>query len=195
VADVPKATDSEKDKVVAAGSKPLRDLGKGGAQHQAIQRRIKEAAEALGFRSIIERPVLDGQGSVDLFLERSGQVIACEISVTTTIDHEVGNVAKCLKAGIPKVAVICLDEDRLQKISAAISGSLGSEAATRVSYYLPDQFITDLKTLPLPVAKDSVTTQHGYRVKRSAPKLTLEEQRQREDMANRVLAEASRPKR
>ncbi len=195
VADVPKATDSEKDKVVAAGSRPSRDLGKGGAQHQAIQRRIKAAAETLGFHSVIERPVLDGQGSVDLFLERSGQVIACEISVTTTIDHEVGNVVKCLKAGVQKVAVICLDEERLQKIAAAISGSLGSEAAARVSYYLPDQFIADLKTLPLPVAKDSVTTRQGYKVKRSAPKLTLDEQRQREDIANRAMAEAMRPRR
>ncbi len=193
VADVPKPTGSEKEKVVR--EKPLSDLGKGGAQHQAIQRRIKEAAEALGFRSVIERPVLEGQGSVDLFLERSGHAIACEISITTTIDHEVGNVVKCLKAGIPKVAVICLEEQRLQKIAAAISGSLGSEAATRVSYYLPDQFIADLKTLPLPVAKDSVTTRQGYRVKRSAPKLTLEEQRQREEISNRVLADASRPKR
>ena len=81
---------------------PPRDLGRGGAQHQAIQRRIKEAAEELGFRSVIEKPVLDGQGSVDLWLERTGESIACEISISTTIDHEVGNVAKCLKAGFRK---------------------------------------------------------------------------------------------
>src|SRR5205085_105820 len=34
----------------------VQDLGKGGAQHQAIQQRIKEAAEPLGFRSVIEHP-------------------------------------------------------------------------------------------------------------------------------------------
>ena len=64
---------------------PPRDLGRGGAQHQAIQKRIKEAAEELGFRSVIEKPVLDGQGSVDLWLERAGLSIACEISI---IDHD-----------------------------------------------------------------------------------------------------------
>jgi hypothetical protein len=119
-------------------------LGRGGAQHQAIQKRIKEVAEGLGFRSVIEKPVLDGQGSVDLWLERTGQEIACEISVTTTIDHEVGNVAKCLKAGLPKVAVICLDEERLQKISNAVSGSLDAALAARVEYFLPVSFIAHL---------------------------------------------------
>jgi len=54
---------------------------------------MKTAAEALGFRGIIEKEVLGGQGSVDLLLERQDQTIACEISISTTIDHEVGNVA------------------------------------------------------------------------------------------------------
>jgi len=174
-------------------------LGRGGTQHQAIQKRIKEAAEELGFRSIIEKPVLDGQGSVDLWLERTGQSIACEISISTTIDHEVGNVAKCLKAGLPKVAVICLDKKRLRKISNAVSGSLGVEPAARVEYFQPDPFIAYLKALklpmPQPVPKDSETMRHGYKVKRSVPKLTVEEQRQREDAVTRLMAEAMRPKR
>jgi hypothetical protein len=169
-----------------------RDLGRGGAQHQAIQKRVKEAAEGLGFRSIIEKPVLDGQGSVDLWLERTGQTIACEISISTTIDHEVGNVAKCLKAGLPKVAVICLDEERLQKISNAVSGSLGAELAARVEYFQPDQFIAHLKTLPLPVAPTpaALKTRRGYKVKSSFSDLSPEEQKQREEMAIQSIAEA-----
>jgi hypothetical protein len=173
---------------------PPADLGKGGEQHKAMQRRIKEAAEALGFRSVIEKQIASSQESVDLLLERGDQTIACEISVTTTIDHEVGNIRKCLKAGLPQVAVICISEDRLQKISAAVSGSLGMEAAARVAYYQPDPFIAHLRTLPSFVPQDSVTTHHGYKVKRSAPNLTVEERRQREDLANRMMAEALRPK-
>ena len=71
---------------------PPADLGKGGEQHKAMQQRIKEAAEALGFRSVIEKQISDGRESVDLMLERGDQKFACEISVSTTIDHEVGNV-------------------------------------------------------------------------------------------------------
>ena len=192
VAEPPKFSEIPKAEVVAV--RKDRDLGRGGAQHQAIQHRIKQAAEELGFRSVIEKPVLDGQGSVDLFLERTGQAIACEISISTTIDHEVGNVTKCLEAGVPKVAVICLDDERLRKISNAVAGSLGSEAASRVSYYLPDQFIADLKALKPPTPQASETQYGGYKIKRSIPKLSAQEQQQKEDIANRVMADTMRRK-
>jgi hypothetical protein len=170
------------------------DLGRGGAQHQAIQQRIKQAAERLGFRSVIEKEVLDGQGSVDLLLERPGQTFACEISITTTIDHEVGNVAKCLKAGFPNVAVICIDGERLKKIEAAIAGSLGSALAARVVYCQPDQFIARLQALPAqaPKASEAPETRRGYKIKRSVRELTPEEQGQREDAAIRSIAEVMR---
>ena len=176
-------------------SLPPADMGRGGAQHQAIQRRIKEAAEKIGFLSVIEKSVLDGLGSVDLWLERADQAFACEVSISTTIDHEVGNVAKCLKAGIQTVAVICLDEERLRKIRVAVAGSLGTEQAVGVEYFLPDQFIAHLEKLPAPPAKDAPTVRRGYKVKRSAPALTVEERQQRENVANKMMAEAMRRKR
>jgi hypothetical protein len=188
VAEIPK------EQPPAIKHEPPRDLGRGGKQHQAIQQRIKQAAEELGFRSVIEKPVLDGQGSVDLWLERTGQVIACEISISTTIDHEVGNVAKCLRAGVLKVAVICLDEERLRKIDSAVSGSLGAELAARVEYFQPDPFIAYLKTLKPPTPQPSETQYGGYKVKRSIPKLSAQEQKQKEDIANRIMAEAMRRK-
>lgn len=174
---------------------PPADLGKGGEQHKAMQQRIKEVAESLGFYSVIEKQIAESQESVDLFLERGDQRIACEISVRTTIDHEVGNVRKCLKAGVPQVAIICVNQERLQKIAAAVTGSLGSEAAARVVYFEPDQFIAHLKTLPVRDPKEAVNTRHGYKVKRSTPMLTPEERRQREEMAHQMMAEAMRPKR
>jgi hypothetical protein len=169
------------------------DLGKGGEQHKAIQQRIKKEAEALGFHSIIEKQIVGSQESVDLFLERGDHTIACEISVTTTIDHEVGNIRKCLKAGLLQVAIICVSEDRLQKIAAAIAGSLGTEAAALVGYYQPDQFISHLKTVPVDVPKEKTTVRRGYKVKRSAPALTEAELRQRERIANQTMADSMRP--
>jgi hypothetical protein len=186
---IPTVTDSEK-KIV----EQPRGLGRGGAQHQAIQQRIKKAAEELGFRSIIEKPILEGQGSVDLLLERDGQGIACEISISTTIDHEVGNVSKCLKAGFSKIAVICLDIERLQKIEAAVYGSLGSEMAERVEYFQPDPFIACLKQLKPLTPQPSEAEHGGYKIRRSLPKLSAQERRLREDTANRVMAEAMRRK-
>ena len=179
---------------VVRESTPPRDLGRGGAQHQSIQKRIKESAEALAFRCTIEKPVLDGTGSVDLWLERSGYSIACEISVTTTIDHEVRNVLKCLKAGCKKMAVICLDEERLQKIEVGVSGSLGEEAAAPVAYFLPDEFMAYLKTLPTEAPPGTVTVRRGYKIKRIVSALPPELQKEREAVAIRSIAESMRKK-
>jgi hypothetical protein len=139
---------------------------------------------------------LDGQGSVDLLLERGDLTIGCEISITTTIDHEVGNVAKCIKAGFVIVAVICVEDERLRKIEKAVIGSLGKEAAGRVIYYLPDQFIERLKEMapPIPKEPESPEMRRGYKIKRSVSKLTREEQKQREDAAIRSIAETMRRK-
>jgi hypothetical protein len=188
VAEIPKP----KAKPPVSKHEPPRDLGRGGAQHQAIQKRIKEAAETLGFRSIIEKPVLDGQGSVDLWLERTGQSIACEISISTTIDHEFKNVAKCLRAGVPKVAVICLDEERLRKINNAVSGSLETDAAARVMYFQPDQFVAHLKTIPSEIQKEKTTVRHGYKIKRVVSEISTEQQKEKEASAIRAIADSMR---
>ena len=188
VAEIPKA----KFEPLAIKHETPRDLGRGGEQHKAIQKRIKQAAEELGFRSVIEKQVLDGQGSVDLWLERTGQSIACEISISTTIDHEVGNVIKCLKAGVPKVAVICLDEERLRKIGSAVSGSLGAELAARVEYFQPDQFIAYLKTIPAEIPKEQTTVRRGYKIKRVISEISTEQQKEKEASAIRAIADSMR---
>jgi hypothetical protein len=173
---------------------PPKDLGKGGGQHKAIQQRIKKVAEGLGFRSIIEHPITGTKEGIDLYLKRGTQEIACEISISTTIDHEVLNAAKCLKAGILTVAMICLDDARLQKIAAAASGSLGQEVSARVVYFRPDPFIEYLKSLPAPPPQTSEKTYAGYKVKHSLPKLSAEEQKAKEDLAHKLLSEALKKK-
>jgi hypothetical protein len=173
---------------------PPKDLGKGGGQHKAIQQRIKKVAEDLGFRSIIEHPIAGSKEGIDLFLKRGSREIACEISISTTIDHEFLNASKCLKAGIATVAMICLDEERLQKIAAAVSGSLGPDVSANVLYFKPDPFIEYLKSLPQPPPQASEKTYAGYKVKHSLPKLSAEEQKAKEDLAHKLLSEALRKK-
>lgn len=192
--EIPTVTVSEvKKPVVPTAPAPPRDLGRGGAQHKAIQQRIKQAAEALGFRSTIEQAINGSKQGIDLSLERSDITIACEISLSTTVDHEVGNVAKCIKAGYGKVAVICLDDKRLQAIAAAVAGSLGSEVAQRVTYAQPDEFIASLQSLP-PPANQTNSMRRGYVVRRTLPESTPVERRQKEEIALRAISEAMRKK-
>jgi hypothetical protein len=166
------------------------DMGRGGAQHQAIQQRLKSVGESLGFRAVIEQEILDGQGSVDLVLEKPNQAIACEITITTTIDHEVGNVAKCLKAGFAKIAVVATDEHRLRKLEAAVKNSLGAQ--TNVGYFLPDQIIAWLESLALQEVQPAPTEERrrGYKVTRSIVRLSPEELKTREAEAIRLVAES-----
>lgn len=171
---------------------PAKDLGRGGSQHRTIQRRVKEAAERLGFRSTIEKEILDGRGSVDVLLERDDRVIACEIAITTTIDHEVGNISKCLKAGFPAVAVICLTKDRREKLQAAALGSLGTEATRQIRFYEPDEFIAFLETLTTPPVPEAPQPKirRGYKIKHSAPSHSMEERIQKEADAIRSITSA-----
>jgi len=129
-------------------------------------------------------------------VERDGQQIACEISITSTIDQEVRNVHKCLKANFPSVAVIGLTEDKLRKLENAIKGSLGNDAISRVAFFQPDAFIFHLKGLSRATTKtaEKPDTRRGYKIKRSFTKLSTEESKQREADAIRSIAEAMRRK-
>jgi hypothetical protein len=164
--------------------------GRGGPEHQAIQKQIKSEAEKLGFRSRIEKSVLEGQASVDVWLERDDLIIACEISFTNTEDYESDKIIRCLKAGIPKFVMICEDEKKLKKIKAAISGKLDPELASRVGYFRLDQFIEHLKALPVVPLKKSERIYRGYKLKNSKSTGSEEEQKAKEEAAIRAIAES-----
>ena len=175
------------------------DLGRGGEQHKLIQHRVKAAAEKLGYRVTTELAVLDRSGSVDVALEHARGNIAVEITITTTIDHEVGNVNKCLKAGFPIVAVLSTSETKLSQMKSAVESALGPELAARVAYFLPDQFCAHL----IDVASEEIAaqphplkekTRRGYKVTKSAPKLTPDEITAKESAALKMIAESMRAK-
>ncbi len=166
------------------------DPGRGGAQHTAVQGRLKRAAENLGFHATIEKAV--PQGSVDLALQKGDRSIACEISFTTTIDHEVGLVINRLKAGFKSIAIICTEESRLTKIKKAVLGCLPVEEASCVEYFLPESFITYLEEL---VKKEKATPLEPqlrlgkYKVKTTQVALTEEERKRKEQQMVTMIAE------
>ena len=156
---------------------------------------MKEQAEALGFRVIVEKPTLDG-GSIDLVLSRGHLSIACEIEVTTTLDHKVKNVSKCLKAGYPHVIVISQQEGDLKKLKVAVDSSLGEKKAKPVLYFLPDQFLEYLQILPkeMEPAPEQQKLRRGYKVTTKRVELSPQEMKAREDAAIATISEAMRTK-
>lgn len=174
------------------------DLGRGGAQHKAIQDRIKDAAELLGYRVTIEKEILGGAGKVDLVLLRDAEPIACEVSVTTSIDHEIGNVMKCVRAGFTRIAVVAMSEDKRGKLAAAVGHSLGDDKARCVAVYLPDAFIESLRSREAaasaaqPIAE--TRSRGGRIVRRTFTPLSAAEAKAKADEAHRLMAEAMKRK-
>lgn len=174
-------------------------LGRGGAQHKSIQERLQTEANKLGFTAGIEGGVAAGTTqAADLVLRKGPVVIAVEITITTTTDHEFGNVKKCLNAGFPRVAVVSPQPARLEAIAQAVRGALDANEIARVSYFTPEAFIAELKQIaaetaaPSEFPKERVVGQ--YKVRRSVPELSDAERKAKEAIAYKVVTEAAKKK-
>jgi hypothetical protein len=116
----------------------VRKEGGGGARHQAICATIKELGEAAGFRASIEETILDGEGRVDVILRQGEQAIAFEVSVTTSREHELLNVRKCLRAGFSEIVVVAALPRHLVSLERFIGQSLGESERRIVCYLMVD---------------------------------------------------------
>ncbi len=101
-------------------------------------------------------------GKVDVALRREGHTLACEISVTTSAEHEIGNVEKCLKAGFDDVVLLSLHRGTLGKVRKAVESRVGEKDRARLHFMSPEEFFTFLDA-PEPAAQE--TTVGGYKVK------------------------------
>jgi len=181
-----------------AGAQAGQDNGIGGNQHNLIRKRIEAAARKLGFTADREWKIANGK-KIDLGLELHDQFIGCEIAITSTVDHEVGNnVAKCLKAGCNHVAVIATSEARLAKIQQGVKACFDASEANRVGYYLPEQFLARLPALAqraTPVKSPGTVRRGKYKVNRHGPSLTPQKWLEREERSHRVMAKQTKRKR
>jgi hypothetical protein len=142
-------------------------VGRGGPQHQYLQQLIKRWAQEKGFLVRIEQAVLDGLGSVDVSLERDDRRIACEICVTTGIEHELENVQKCLAAGFEAVFLVAVDQRALRRIREALQTQLDEEQAERVRALAPEELFAFLQqdAAAKKASAAEVSMVKGYKVK------------------------------
>ena len=114
--------------------------GRGGPQHKYLQSLIRKLAEDRGFKVAVEKRVLDGHGHIDVYLEREGLTIGCEISVSTGAEHETQNLSKCLAAGFSHAVLVSPNELTLSEARTL----LGHVDERRVRFLSPDGFIAFL---------------------------------------------------
>ena len=200
-AEPSKSTVSEKK--VESKSEPPDDgrpqgPGRGGARHKSIQSRLKTEAHKLGFHAEVEKQLAAGSNdAADLVLRRGQLEIAVEITITTSVDHEFENVKKCLAAGFKRVAVVATGHRQLEAIATAVQGGLGPDAAAKVGYHTPDEFLAELQTLARtsevappsePMAKTGKIL--GFEITRNFPKQSPEEQRLTQQAIHEVTLKA-----
>lgn len=143
---------------------PASSPGRGGKQHKYLQSLICRWADAHDWRATVEERVLDGLGSVDVALRMAEHAIACEIGVTTSPEHEVQNIQKCLAAGFQRVLVVSPEKRTLNRIRAEAAQTLDDDQAAHVSYCSPEELFELLDSIAATeLAKEQ--TVRGYRVK------------------------------
>jgi hypothetical protein len=165
--------------------------GRGGAQHKYLQQLLKRMAESQGYRATIEQEILGGSGKIDVALERDTEQIACEISVSSTEEHEFENVQKCIAAGYSVVVLLSAEKKVLGRMREFISERLGGEQKDLVHFLTPDEFFSYLEQRQA-AAASSEQTIRGYRVKVNYQALADEEKNVKKQAVSNVIVQAMR---
>lgn len=129
-------------------------------QHRYLQEVIRGWGHEHGYRATVEHELPEG-GRVDVLLERGEETLGCEIAVTTTLEHEVENVRKCLRAGLGTVALVSTRAGFLTKLKSRLERELSAEDLARVEVCSPEGLFGLVSSQPL--ARERTTA--GYRVR------------------------------
>ncbi len=164
-------------------------LGRGGRQHTYLQHLLQGAAQQRGYHAVIEASVAGG-GLIDLLLSKAGRKIACEITVTTGKEWELGNVKKCLTAGYETI-LVSADERHLKSLSRFIAGQLDARERERVRCLSPEEVISYLDELEIG-SEPKEETVRGYKVKVKRAKSDPTEMKARREAIAKILAKSTR---
>lgn len=132
---------------------------RGTKQHRETQRVIGQIAETYGFRSQIEKIILDGTGAVDVSLEKDALKIACEVSVTTSAAWEARNVLKCLRADYGRVVVVASHPKNIPGLTAKIRATIPVIEQEKIKVLTLADFLGFLREIGSPA--DSNTGKPG----------------------------------
>jgi hypothetical protein len=145
--------------------------------------------ESKGYRVTIEKQIFGGLGNVDVFLERNGTSIACEISITSTAEYELGNIQKCLASGYEDIIVISSDKRILVHIADAALSHLSKEELAKVKFLTPSDFLPFLEQKDAADAGRKQTVR-GYKVNVNYKALNETEKKARKQAIAKTILDA-----
>jgi len=163
-------------------------------QHRYLQNLVKNIAEGAGYRATIEATTPDGNGRVDVLIEKDNEKIACEITVTTDEVHELENIKKCLSSGYSEVMVCSEDKRKLEKIKKLASDQVDAKDQPNILFFTPEDLVSYFTGKG---TKDVVEEKKikGYRVKVTHPGYDdMEKAKKRQSVADVILKSFQRLK-
>ncbi len=161
--------------------------------HRYLQTLIKRLAEQRGYKAIIEEATNDKLGRVDVGLERDGEKIACEISVTTNDDHELKNIEKCFLSGYSKVLFCSPEKKRLEAMKKSITEKMEIKFSSNVFLFLPDEiilFFENETTNEIKLQSENIVK--GYRVKVEYKSISEAQKKEKQEVVSGVVVNALR---
>ncbi len=147
-------------------------------EHRRIQESIVTLARTRGFRADIEKEF--GGGRADVLLENDEIIIAVEVTVTNTVEYEVGNIRKCLSGKADAVALIANDTKKRNKLRKKIETEFSKEEQAKILLTSEDEFEVWLQSVSIPQEKEQRIG--GFKVKVKYDKTASEE-----ELAKRVV--------
>ncbi len=117
--------------------------GRGGTIHKYLQGLVGEWARTNGFKVEIESELPEG-GRVDVALIRDDLRIACEVAGTTTIEHEIANLKKCLAAEFNEVCAVSLDRQFLRRLEKAAEVEIPVADRELTHFFSPEELLAYL---------------------------------------------------
>lgn len=133
-------------------------------EHRRLQHLIKQLAEKSGYVATIEEPTSDGRGRVDVGFRRDGSKIACEVSITTSPEHELANIEKCLGSRYDRVILCCPEQKQMEKVKALCLSRLPDPDQQRVLFLDPAELAVMLEEEAASAAGKEGRVK-GYKVK------------------------------
>ena len=161
--------------------------GRGSVQHKYLQQLIKRIAQEKQYRAELELPILGNTGFVDVSLSNQKEQIACEISVTTPPEHELGNIQKCLAHGYDVVIILSHEKRQLEKIAELAAKSLDQMSLEKCHFLQPEEFIDFLDARQV-VTKEKIV--RGYKVNVAYSPVDKKEERAKKESIAKLIVDS-----
>lgn len=105
---------------------------------------VKHIGHDLGFGVTIEAPCQQGSGAIDVLLLGEKHTIAVEISITTSPEHELENLKKCLAEDVDQVLCVSPDNTHRLAIQNLVLERLPQSQQGRIKYLHPSHLAEHL---------------------------------------------------